>query len=113
MVYKFYGYWFDSVFKPYLDFVYIENLGLATIFTAFFMSILLGIFYKPDKSLFGKYLLPVFIIAVSSLLLPILSILLCLILPGVLILSLPLALFLGSFLITSKLKVYLIRKKEN
>ena len=113
MVGEFYGYWFYSVFKPYLYFVYIENLGLAAILTAFSMSILLGIFYKPGKSIFEKYFLPVLIIAVSSLLLPILSIILCLILPGVLILSLPLTLFLCSFLITSRLKVYLIKKKGN
>lgn len=46
---EFGSWWFHNVFLPYSKFVYVENLGWAMVVVAVVTTILLGLFYKPNK----------------------------------------------------------------
>ena len=75
-------FWANGVIKPYIDFI-MDHYQAATLFTTFFVSLLLGVFYKTDKddSYELQWGIPILVILLSSLTFPLLSIFILMLLP--------------------------------
>lgn len=89
MIQAFCSWWYVHVFDPYAKFVFIENLGWATICIGVVVALLLGLFYKPSKSSWESPFMehvgwPFLALFFSMLCLPIFSVILMLIMPGLL-----------------------------
>ena len=102
--------WYQNIFEPYGQFVFVENLGWSTIVTAVVVTILLGVFYKPgDPFYFGHFMehygFPVLIIGLSALGLPLFSVLLMLVMPAILLLAVGLGLAMLMYLAIRKMRV--------
>lgn len=101
--------WFEHVFKPYGNFVFVENFGWATIITAVVTTILLGLFYKPSASSFEPpfmehYRWPLLFLFFATMCVPFFSIMLMLIMPGLLVIGAGLGLMLLLYLGVRKLR---------
>lgn len=95
--------WYNNIFDPYGRFVFVENLGWATIVTAVVVTILLGVFYKPgDPFYFGHFMehygFPALIIVLCAAGLPLFSVLLMLVMPAILLLAVGLGLAMLMYL---------------
>lgn len=102
IVQEFGNWWFHNVFYPYGRFVYVENLGWATIVVAIVTTILLGLFYKPSEysihsEFMERYGFPLAILTVTTVVMPTLSVLLMLIMPGVIVIGGGIGLLFGLF----------------
>ena len=85
---EFGSWWFHNVFLPYSKFVYVENLEWAMIVVAVVTTILLGLFYKPNKySTYNRFMehygFPLAILVIVTVVLPVMSVALVFIVPGV------------------------------
>lgn len=102
--------WFHTIFDPYARFVYLENFGWATIAVAVVATLLLGLFYKPNRpscfydKIMEHYGFPLLIIGMSAIVLPVGSVLLMLVMPGLLILTVGLGGLLLVYLAIRKLR---------
>lgn len=109
IVQEFGSWWFHNVFDPYGRFVYIENLGWATIVVAVVTTILLGLFYKPSEysihsEFMERYGFPFMILLVSTIVLPTLSVLLMLIMPGIIVIGGGIGILFGLFVWLQKVR---------
>lgn len=110
---EFGSWWFATVFKPYGNFVFVENFGWATILTGVVTAILLGLFYTPGRSWEDEWMdhygYPVLILFVAMICLPIFSCIFVLIFPGVFVIGGGLGVLMGVYLLIRKLRK---QKKE-
>jgi phosphotransferase system glucose/maltose/N-acetylglucosamine-specific IIC component len=109
IVQEFGSWWFQNVFDPYGRFVYVENLGWATIFVAVVTTILLGLFYKPSEySIHSKFMerygFPLAILTVVTIVMPTLSVVLMLIMPGIIVIGGGIGILFGLFVWLQKVR---------
>ena len=87
---EFGSWWFHNVFLPYSKFVYVENLGWAMIVVAVVTTLLLGLLYERSKSMHNRFMehygFPLILIALATVVLPVMSVVLVFIMPGVIVL---------------------------
>ena len=103
IIQEFGSWWFNNVFDPYGRFVYIENLGWATIVVAIVTTILLGLFYQPSEYSFHnrfmkQYGFPLAILTVVTVVLPTFSVLLMLIMPAIIVIGGGIGILFGLFI---------------
>lgn len=109
IVQEFGSWWFQNVFDPYGRFVYVENLGWATIVVAVVTTILLGLFYKPSEysihsEFMERYGFPLAILAVVTVVMPTLSVVLMLIMPGIIVIGGGIGILFGLFVWLQKVR---------
>lgn len=109
IVQEFGSWWFQNVFDPYGRFVYVENLGWATIVVAVVTTILLGLFYKPSKysihsEFMERYGFPLAILTVVTVIMPTLSVVLMLIMPGIIVIGGGIGILFGLFVWLQKVR---------
>lgn len=109
IVQEFGSWWFQNVFDPYGRFVYVENLGWATIFVAVVTTILLGLFYKPSEysihsEFMERYGFPLAILTVVTIVMPTLSVVLMLIMPGIIVIGGGIGILFGLFVWLQKVR---------
>ena len=107
MIQEFARWWFVNVFDPYANFVFVENLGWATIIVTIVTAVLLGVFYKPgDPFYYGWFMehygFPMLIIFFAGLCLPVFSVILMLVMPGLLALAALIAVTFGLYLLVQR-----------
>ena len=109
IVQEFGSWWYQNVFDPYGRFVYIENLGWATIVVAVVTTILLGLFYKPSEysihsAIMERYGFPLAILTVVTVVMPTLSVILMLIMPGIIVIGGGIGILFGLFVWLQKVR---------
>ena len=109
IVQEFGSWWFQNVFDPYGRFVYVENLGWATIFVAVVTTILLGLFYIPSEysilsEFMERYGFPLAILTVVAIVMPTLSVVLMLIMPGIIVIGGGIGILFGLFVWFQKVR---------
>lgn len=109
IVQEFGSWWFQNVFDPYGRFVYVENLGWATIVVAVVTTILLGLFYKPSEysihsEFMERYGFPLAILTVVTVVMPTLSVVLMLIMPGIIVIGGGIGILFGVFVWLQKVR---------
>lgn len=109
IVQEFGSWWFQNVFDPYGRFVYVENLGWATIVVAVVTTILLGLFYKPSEysihsEFMERYGFPLAILTVVTIVMPTLSVVLMLIMPGIIVIGGGIGILFGLFVWLQKVR---------
>lgn len=109
IVQEFGSWWFQNVFDPYGRFVYVENLGWATIVVAVVTTILLGLFYKPSEySIHSRFMehygFPLAILTVVTVVMPTLSVVLMLIMPGIIVIGGGVGILFGLFVWLQKVR---------
>lgn len=109
IVQEFGSWWFQNVFDPYGRFVYVENLGWATIVVAVVTTILLGLFYKPSEysihsEFMERYGFPLAILTVVTVIMPTLSVVLMLIMPGIIVIGGGIGILFGLFVWLQKVR---------
>lgn len=100
---EFGSWWFHTIFQPYGRFVYVENLGWATIVVAIVTTILLGLFYKPNKHsrhsrFMEHYGFPLILLSIATVLLPTMSVVLVFIMPGIIVIGGGIGILFGLFI---------------
>lgn len=109
IVQEFGSWWFQNVFDPYGRFVYVENFGWATIVVAIVTTILLGLFYKPSEysihsEFMERYGFPLAILTVVTIVMPTLSVVLMLIMPGIIVIGGGIGILFGLFVWLQKVR---------
>lgn len=106
---EFGSWWFHTIFQPYGRFVYVENLGWATIVVAIVTTILLGLFYKPNKHsrhsrFMEHYGFPLILLSIATVLLPTMSVVLVFIMPGIIVIGGGIGILFGLFIWLQNIK---------
>lgn len=98
---EFYVWWFYNVFKPFSQFVIFDHLMACFTITAVTITVLLGCFYKEDPHGLDKWMekwgYPLAILIVGTLFTPPVAVFIVLVLPIVILVSVPISVLMGLY----------------
>lgn len=111
-----YAWWCQNIFEPYESFIYGENWGWTTIVAGVVITILLGLFYKPNKHSIHSHFMehygfPLLVLFIGTFLFPVFSVILVLFMPFIAVIGGGCGILLGLFICLQKLRErYLLEK---
>lgn len=111
-----YAWWFHNVFSPFAKFVILDHFALCLGITALAITILLGVFYEEDPHGWDawaeKWGYPLGILILGTLFLPPSTVLIVLVLPALIMFTMPIGALLCLYRFLRSTRERYIRQKR-